>query len=166
MASAYIIAFIDKDTEVINKIDILSDPTPTVTNIMTMETNILYETTANTYHYASIIANDRLKEILQFASTYEHTPEISNENTHDTDLYDATVDAYIIVYETTYSKTIRGLKITSDLSKETPPYGSRIKVIYTVTSYDNETAISLANKRLKEIASCAKIENENNCIIL
>lgn len=166
MESAYIIAFIDRDTEVINRIDVLSDPVPTTKNVMTTETKILYETTANTYHDASIIAKDRLNEIIQFASTYEHTPEISNKNTHDPDLYDATVDAHIIVYETTYSKTIRGLKITSDLSKETPPYGSRIKVIYTVTSYDTETAIFLANNRLKEIVSYSKIENENNCTIL
>jgi len=170
MHSAYIIAFFDKDTEVINKIEVLSDPRPTVSDITTL-TKIMYEVNANSYQNACIIANDRLKEISYFGSVYECATEISNEtgdgniNSNDThDIEIKSIDAHIIAYETTYSKTIRGIKITSDLTTETPPFGSRIKILYTVTTFDNKTAMSLANKRLKEITSCIKVEN--NCIIL
>ncbi len=170
MNSAYIIAFFDKDTEVINKIEILSEPMPTINNMTTL-TKVMYEVNANNYQNACIIANDRLKEISHFGSIYEYTTEIHNEicddNVNSNDIHDVEIkntDTHIIVYETTYSKTIRGIKITSDLTTETPPFGSRIKILYTITAYDNKTAVSLANKRLKEIISCIKVEN--NCIIL
>ena len=164
MKSAYIVATINNDTLSIQNVEVYDTPMISMRNITAQSTRVLYEYRSLDLGDAFYGATNQLYDIVTLGKKYLND-NTSNNIIDDDYIDDCTenVTAYIIIYEMIHTKDIKDIKISCDLEEPNPHYGSRVKVIYDVVSYNKQNAINMAKTRLQEIINCSP--KPKDCII-
>lgn len=168
METAYCIAFYDTHTLVIKRIGVFNREIQPYSNT---NTKLLFEIQGKKYSDAHIIANKMLKQIAECAEITEVTENYMQNNN-----INKKVHVYIAAFYNEKTKDIIKVGVYNKSfieahSENTLDDNILIFTMYKIKSDNYNTAISVANQRLKEIINCIKQKFEHpneqdECIII